>query len=406
MKNIYHLIVAWLFQIMYGMPCRKLKVIGVTGTDGKTTTSSMIFHVLKNSGKKVSVITSVGAYIGGRTYDTGFHVTTPDPQDIPKYMGESVRNGDEYFVLEVTSHALDQHRVGPIKFEVSGITNITHEHLGYHKTYEEYLHAKAKIICISKHTFVNADEQGLLENINKYALDGKISTYAISSDADFQVDINSRFGFEFESYNNYNALLAYVICKDLDISDEQFGNAMKSFVMPPGRMEVVYSGEFTVISDFAHTPNAISQALPAVLKKYRSLNRLIHVFGAAAYRDDSKRPEMGRASATYASVVILTEEDYRTEDPEKIFSMIAQGLESYGFSEIHKDSNPEEIQNKTYMKILKREQAIDKAIKIASKGDVVIITGKAQEKSLCRGKIEYPYDENKSITDSVASKLK
>ncbi len=397
--------VAYFFQIIYGLPYRKLKVVGVTGTDGKTTTSSMIFHVLKNTGKKVSVITSVGAYIGGKTYDTGFHVTTPDPQDIPKYMAESVRNGDEFFVLEITSHALDQHRAGPVNFVVSGITNITHEHLGYHKTFEDYVHAKAKIADISEKTFVNADQPGLLQNIKKHSPDAIISTFGVTSEADIKVDVNLHFGLELESYNKYNALLAYAICKEVGISDEQFGTAMESFVMPPGRMEVIYNSDFIVISDFAHTPNAISQVLPAVIKKFKSVNRLIHVFGAAAFRDDSKRSEMGRASATNSSIVILTEEDFRTEDPEKIFSMIAQGLESNGFREIHRDSKPGEIQNKTYMKILNRDHAIDKAIQIASKGDIVIITGKAQEKSLCRGKIEYPYDEKKSINDSIARKL-
>jgi len=152
-KNIYHLITALIFQAWYGLPARKLKVIGVTGTDGKTTTTSLIHHVLKTAGKQVSSITSVGAYIAGKQIDTGFHVTTPDPHEIPKYMAQAVKHGDEYFVLEITSHALDQYRIAGIQLAVAGITNITHEHLHYHKTFDSYVHAKSKIATYAqKHT--------------------------------------------------------------------------------------------------------------------------------------------------------------------------------------------------------------------------------------------------------------
>lgn len=399
LKNVYHLLTALAFQAVYGFPARKLKVIGITGTDGKTTTSSLIYHVLKTAGKKVSIITSVAADIGGKKLDTGFHVTTPDPQDVPRYMAQSVRNNDEYFVLEITSHALDQHRAAGVRFVVSGITNVTHEHLQYHKTLDEYVRVKASIASYSDKTLINADQKDVREKIQNAQPHAQFKTFGLNEKADYQLDITEKIGMHLEHYNKYNFLLAYAICHELGVMDEVFITACQSFAFPPGRMEVLYDKEFTIISDFAHTPNALAQALPAVIEKYKKRTRLIHVFGSAALRDDSKRPAMGEASGTYANIVILTEEDYRTEDPERIFSMLIEGLEKKGFSEVHPDTA--DIPNKRYMKIVNREQAIERAIAIAKPGDIVLITGKGQESSLCRGTTEYPYNERKVVEEAL-----
>ncbi len=402
-KNMYHFLTAWVFQIAYGLPARKLKIIGITGTDGKTTTSSLIYHVLKTAGKKVSIITSVSAVIGGRELDTGFHVTTPDPHDIPKYLAQSVRNGDEYFVLEITSHGLDQNRAAGVQFEISGITNITHEHLGYHKTFEAYVRAKSKIASMSKIAVVNADQPDVVRMFRKYNPSASYSTFGLKEKADYTLDISHKFDIDLEEYNKSNYLLAYAICSKLGISDSEFGKAVSTFRPPPGRMEVLYDKDFTVISDFAHTPNSIEQALRAIVQKYPQRNRIIHVFGAAALRDDAKRPLMGRASATYCDIAILTEEDYRTEDPERIFRMLTQGMQESGFAETPSSTDPVTIQTKRYMKILDREEAIQKAISIARAGDIVIITGKGVEKSLCRGREEYPYDEKEAVLRALQS---
>ncbi len=391
-----------MFQIAYGLPARKLKIIGITGTDGKTTTSSLIYHVLKTAGKKVSMISSVSASIGGRELDTGFHVTTPDPHNVPKYLAVSVRNGDEYFVLEITSHGLDQHRAAGIQFEISGITNITHEHLGYHGSFENYIRAKSRIAHMSKQTVVNADQKDVMEMIRKNAPKASIITYGLSEKADYSTDIAKKYDTYLEKYNKSNFLLAYIVCSKLGVDDETFGRAVHSYKFPPGRMEELYNDKFTIVSDFAHTPNGLDNALSAVLEKYKNRSRMIHVFGAAAFRDDSKRPAMGKISATYANVIILTEEDYRTEDPERIFGMLAQGIEECGFSEIHPKTEKLNIPNKCYMKILNREEAIAKAISIAQPGDIIMITGKGQEKSLCRGTKEEPYDERAIVNKSLS----
>ena len=399
LKNVYHFLTAWVFQLIYNQPAKKLKIIGITGTDGKTTTSSLIYHVLQTASKKVSLITSVGAFIGGVQRDTGFHVTTPDPQDIPKYLVQAVNHGDEYFVLEITSHALDQHRAAGIRFEVAGITNITHEHLGYHGTLDNYIRAKSKIAKLSNITFVNCDQKEIVNKIIQNAPKSIIKCFGLREKADYSQDISKLSGIYLENYNKYNFLLAYAVCNQLGIDEQTFIKASRTFAFPPGRMEELYNDKFIVISDFAHTPNALGAALSAVLQKYPHKGRLIHVFGAAALRDDSKRSAMGKMSGTYTDIVILTEEDYRTEDPQRIFSMLSQGLRDCGFTKA--DSKLLTLPNKSYTEILDRSQAIQKAISIARSGDIVIITGKGQEQSLCRGTKEYPYDERQIVADSL-----
>src|SRR3989344_322957 len=159
LKNLYHLLQSILANLYYGFPSRRLKVIGVTGTDGKTTTTHLIYHILKSSGHKASLISSVYANIAGIIYDTGFHVTTPDVFPLHKYLHQSHRAGDEYFVLETTSHALAQNRVSLIQFEAGLVTNITHEHLDFHKNYEDYVKTKAILLQKAKIALVNADDR-------------------------------------------------------------------------------------------------------------------------------------------------------------------------------------------------------------------------------------------------------
>jgi len=395
LKNIYHWAVAWLAHAYYGFPAGKLKLIGITGTDGKTTTSSLIYHVLKYAGKKVSVITTVSATIGGVSHDTGFHVTTPDPHQIPKLLAQAVTNGDEYMVFEITSHGLDQHRAAPMRFEVAGITNITHEHLDYHHTMDRYIAAKAKLISLSKLTFINADQKDTSKKLKYLSKEHPVKTYGLEEPADIDIDIAQKYNMSLESYNKYNFLLAYCICKHLGVSDETFGSALKTYSFPPGRMEVVYDEAFTAIIDFAHTPNAIREALSAISQKYPK-RRIIHVFGAAGKRDQSKRTEMGESSGMYATKVILTEEDYRTEDPQKIADMIAVGLNKAKYQKVTNDVMKSDLNTdeRLYTFVPNREMAVKTAISIAKDGDVLIFTGKAHESTLCRGTTEYPYSEH------------
>lgn len=380
LKNFFHVLQAVTANIYYGFPSKKLKVIGVTGTDGKTTTTHLIYHILKLGGKKVSMVSSIYAKVGSKEFDTGFHVTTPDVFPLQKLLADSVKNGDEYFVLETTSHALYQNRVFGIRYEIGVLTNVTHEHLDMHHTLEEYTHIKLQLLRHARYAVANEDDQSFKMIKNEKL---KVIRY------------NSNFNLlgklpPLPKFNQYNYSAAYTISKVIGISDDTILRAMKTFKLPKGRYDIVATKPFTAIIDFAHTPNGIYQILQDVKKRYvTKRSRLIHVFGSAGRRDQTKRPAMGEASGTFANYVILTEEDYRDEDPVKICNEIAIGLKKKG--------TPYEI-------IINRKKAIEKAFEIAKKGDVVIATGKGHETSLCRGSKEYPWDERKTFKN-ILSKL-
>lgn len=402
LKNAYHWVQAQLAVILYGNPSNKLKVIGVTGTDGKTTTTSLIYHVLKENGKKVSMLSTVYGKVGDKEYDTGLHTTTPDPFLVQKLLKKAYEEGDEYFVLETTSHALDQHRVGGVEYEIGLITNITHEHLDYHKTYENYVCAKTKLLQRSKTRLVNRDDESypFIAHILK-SEDKKFLTFGLKKEADFNIDLSAKLGISLPEFNRYNYLAAYTVAWLLGIEEEYILHALKSFSLPIGRMETVYDEKFKVIVDFAHTPRAIREALKAVKDQSNLKGRLIHVFGSAGLRDQTKRPLMGDESGAYADIAIITEEDYRTEDPLQIAKQIANGLVRHDFTEV-KDSELNTTSAKKYSIITNREDAIKKALAIAGSGDVIIITGKGHEKSLCRGKIEYQWSDQEAVKRLLA----
>ena len=380
LKNIYHLFQAISANVFYGFPSKKLKIIGITGTDGKTTTTHLIYHILKSSGKKVSMISTVYAQIGEKQYDTGFHVTTPSAFSVQKLIFEAYKAESKYFILESTSHRLEQNQLWGINFEIGVLTNITHEHLDYHGDYEEYVKAKLKLLLNSKVAIVNVDD----ESYKIISQKSKVKIQKYNSKVKSLEELP-----ELTKFNRYNYAAAYKVCRELGVSEEIILKAMKTFQLPEGRWELVYDKEFKVMIDFAHTPNALLQLLSEVRKKYlKRSGRLIHVFGAAGLRDSSKRYEMGRVSAMNSDVIILTEEDYRTEDLYKICEQIGEGIK---------------FVNKSYTMIERRIDAISKAIEMAQFGDIIVLTGKAHEKSLCRGKKEYPWNEKETVEKIIKS---
>lgn len=389
LKNIYHLVRALSANCWYGFPSRHIKVIGITGTDGKTTTTHLVYHVLSSVGKKVSMISTIFAKIGKEEYDTGFHVTTPDATLIPRYLKMARDQGQRYFVLETTSHRLDQNQLTGIQFEVALITNITHEHLNYHGTIDEYAKTKMKLIQMAKVGIVNGDDEVTRKTISNFnpPAGGQIlnlKTYGLVNKADYSMDFRKDIP-NLADFNAYNYLAAYAVCRELGLSDKEIISAFSTFVLPAGRIDIVYSKKFMVIVDFAHTPNAIMCILETVKKQYiRGKGRLIHVFGSAGLRDRTKRFAMGKASATFADISYITEEDYRTEDPQKIANEIGEGFGK-----------------KEYFVELNREKAIHAALDEAKPNDIVIVTGKGHEKSLCRGKIEYPWSDKNCIQSYV-----
>lgn len=387
LKNDYHRIRALIANYWYGFPSHKLHLIGVTGTDGKTTTSHLIYHILSSVGKKVSMISTIYAKIGDDEYDTGFHVTTPDAMLIPKYLKMAVDRGQEYFVLETTSHRLDQNQLAGIRFDVAVITNITHEHLDYHKTISQYVKSKMKLLHMAQVGIVNRDDAVTRKEILSAPVQiPNLKTYGLAGKADYSLDFRKELP-NLADFNAYNYLAAYAVCTELGISDKDIRAAFKTFKLPAGRIDIVYNKDFMVIVDFAHTPNGIYRILETAKKQYvHGKGRLIHVFSSAGLRDHTKRRSMGEASAHFADVSYITEEDYRTEDPQKIADEIGAGFGK-----------------KQYFVELDRKKAIHKAIKGARKGDVVIITGKGHEKSLCRGKKEYPWSDIECVKTYVST---
>ncbi len=384
-KNVYHLGIAILANIFYGFPSQKLRVIGVTGTDGKTTTASLIYHILNSAGFNASMVTSVGAVIDGKKYEVGFHVTTPSPFAVQRFFKKAVDSGSKFLVLETTSHALDQYRVFGINFEVGVLTNVTHEHLDYHKTYENYVKTKAKLLKMAKIAIVNRDDDSYKLISNFKFLISKLVTYGMGKNADVNPE-----NFPFKSnligeFNKYNILAAISVCKELGISTDAIKKGIKSFVPPTGREDVVYKKDFTVMIDFAHTPNAFDQILKSIRPQVKG--KLIHVFGAAGLRDKTKRPIMGKISSQYANIIILTSEDPRSESIEKINKEIESGILKQRLGQVLKISN--------------RKKAIETAIKMAKKGDFVIVTGKSHEKSMNYGHGEKPWDEYKAVRDAL-----
>ena len=393
-KNIYHFWQAILALVLYGFPGRGMTIIGVTGTDGKTTTASIIYHCLISAGKKAALISSVGAIMNGKASDIGLHVTTPGRFAVQSYLKKAKKAGVKYVVLEVTSHALDQHRVFGIPFAVGVITNITREHLDYHKTYNRYVHAKAKLIKAAKIGIINKDDGSFLR-LKKHELKNshkKIITFGFKKDSEL-----NPHNFPFKTkligkFNLYNCLASIAVLQALNIDDDQIRKGISSFTAPIGRQEVIYQKDFTVINDFAHTPNSFVSVLSEIKKITKK--RLIHVFGAAGLRDKYKRPEMGRISSEYADIIILTAEDPRNESPDKISDEIISGISNHKFKLLNTQELESVKNNEKYIfKISDRKEAIKFALSIAEKGDIVLLTGKGHEKSINYGRGEQPWDE-------------
>ncbi len=407
-KNIYHLNQAIVANIIYGFPSRGMKIIGVTGTDGKTTTANLIYHVLHQSGEKAAVISSVGAVIDGHPFDLAFHVTTPGRFDVQSYLRKAKKAGIKFIVLEITSHALDQHRVHGIHIDVGVVTNITREHLDYHKTYDKYVTAKARLLKKSKVAIVNKDDHSYLP-LKKLHLKNhynKVITYGMKKDSDMNPHV-----FPFETkllgiFNKYNCLAAISVLQSLRISDTAIRKGLATYKPPVGRQEIVYNKDFMVINDFAHTPNSFSVILPEA--KRFTKNHLIHVFGSAAKRDIFKRPEMGKFSAKYSDIIILTSEDPRDEPIESIYSNILAGIKGFEIVDYDRIKNQElKIKEniKYVFKIPDRKEAIEFAVNLAKRGDVVLLTGKGHEKSINYGKGEEPWDETKTAKNAVEMRV-
>lgn len=408
--NYYHLFQAILANFIFGFPSRRLHVIGVTGTDGKTTTVNLIASVLKEAGLRGSFLSTINARIGDQLFDTGLHTTTPSPFLLQKLLSQMVQNGSQYAVLEVTSHALDQFRTWGINFETAVVTNITHEHLDYHKTREEYVKAKAGLLKNAKYGILNMDDEGC-QDLRKFI--PAPLTYGLSSTAQvWAEEIREELkattftahyslpagdlpkGEKFQIYLNlpgkfnvYNALAA--ICAGLiyKVPPEAIQLGLEKVASIPGRMEFIDGGQdFYAMVDFAHTPNAL-RVLFTFLRP-QIPGKLIVVFGSAGERDSTKRPLMGQAADEFADLIFLTREDNRSEYIQEICRQIAGGV-------------TEKKLNEGYFIIPDRRGALRQALRMAGKGDLVVITGKGHEQSLNIDGREIPWDDRQVMREEL-----
>lgn len=383
----WHLPQAVLANILNFFPSRDLIVVGITGTDGKTTTTNMIYQILKDAGYKVSVISTLGAVINGNNFETGEHVTSPSAFLIQKMMKMAKVKGDEYFVLEVTSHGLDQYRFFGVKFDIGVITNVTHEHLDYHKTFKNYLNTKAKLVQSAKVAILNKNDKNF-EYLSKKAK-GKVISFGINKTSDFnpyKFPLKLKIPGEF---NVLNALAASATCVALKVKSEIIKKTLADFSNLNGRMQEVENKlGIKIIIDFAHTPNGLENALKALKTREQ---RIIALIGAEGYRDKGKRGMMGEIAGKLADFVIITSVDPRGLI-EEINEAIKKGAEKSG-----------KILGEDLFIENDRFKAIDFALNtLAKKGDCVGIFGKGHEISMnLDGKKELDWSDLKAVENAL-----
>lgn len=388
----------------HGFPARQLRLVGVTGTNGKTTTVGMLRHLLDAPDARAASIGTLGVLVGseGVTHPGGSGLTTPGPVELQRLLRELVDAGVRTVAMETSSHALHQHRLDTLSFAAGVFTNLTRDHLDYHGTMEAYLEAKAMLVALlapNGVAVVNADDPawsalppaprlvrfGIDHRADVCALDvrytprGSAWTLAIDSERrDVALPLIGDF-------NVANALAAAAAACALGMLPGRVAERLGSMPQVPGRLEIVNEHP-VVLRDYAHTPDALERALGAV--RPFATRRLVVVFGCGGDRDRGKRPEMGRIAQRGADLAIVTSDNPRTEDPERILDDIEAGMTS---------GEHERIED--------RRAAIARAIALAGDGDVVLLAGKGHETYQIRGTVKYPFDEREIVRDIMSERV-
>jgi len=363
----------------YDKPSNKMKIIGITGTNGKTTTAFMIKDILEANNKKVGLIGTIANYIGSEKIHT--ERTTPESLELQELFFEMVSKGVEYCVMEVSSHSLELDRVYGVEFEAGIFTNLTRDHLDFHKTFENYYKAKFKLFDRSRIKIINIDDnygKQVIKDLDELKADN-IYSFSVKDNSNFKAfdeemgSRNIKFKVNIETdeqfilnipgeYNIYNALGAIIACFKLGINVGCIKDGIEKAIVP-GRCERVgneYNLPYEIIIDYAHTPDGLENILKTA--KAFTKGRLISIFGCGGDRDKVKRPQMGKISTDIADITIITSDNPRSEEPMDIIKDIEVGL--------NKDN---------YIVIENRKEAIKKAISIAKQGDVIVIAGKGHE---------------------------
>ena len=365
-KNIYHWVRSWFWVFYYGYPAKELTVIGVTGTDGKTTTCNLIYEILRAAGYKAGLISTVWAKIDGKEFSLRLHVTNPEASILQKLLRQMVDEGCTHVVLEVTSHGLDQNRVVGCNFKIGVLTNITHEHFDYHKTMEEYVAAKAKLF--------RKVEYALLPN-SQISSNSQIIKYSKTRIK----NINPSLAGE---YNKYNIGAAEAVAKILGGNQRTVNQFIRYFAGAPGRREEIKMGQkFRCIVDFAHTPNALEQLLVSLRRETK--NKIILIFGCTGERDKEKRPVMGEIADRYADEVVVTTDDVRSESQDEIYEQIVNGMRRKPYREDDRD------------------RAIEMGVKMARAGDIVVASGMGHEQTQLIGKTEVHRSDKMAFANAL-----
>ncbi len=413
---------AYLSAAYHGFPARRMVMIGVTGTDGKTSTANLIYSILNQAGIQAGMISTINAVLGNEMLDTGLHVTTPTAPEVQAYLARMVEAGITHCVLEATSHGLAQHRVAACEFDVATVTNIQHEHLDFHGSWEAYRDAKAMLFrdLMSnarkvegpaagqrKIAVINLDDEPSADYLLaipaerhiSYAIGPKAGTDVFATGVHYGPDM-TRFeahlpdgvSFNVQSeligeFNLSNILAAVATVYGLGIAPAAIQAGVQAVRAIPGRMQRIDEGQdFLAVVDFAHTPNALRRALEAARLMIPPTGRVIVVFGSAGLRDPKKRALMGRIAGEMADRVVITAEDPRTEPLEAIMAASARACEAVGG-----------VEGETFWQIADRGEAIYFATQIARRGDMVMACGKGHEQSMCFGTTEYPWDDREAM---------
>jgi len=428
---------AWLAAAWEGFPSRELVMIGITGTDGKTTTANILFNILRAAKIRAGLLSTIKADIGGTEELLELHVTTPESPVVQRYLRRMVDAGLTHCILETTSHALAQHRAAAIDFDVAAVTNITHEHLDYHGSYEAYFAAKRKLfdyllgdllrvptrnrdkVELRRTAVLNHDDQSfapLDEFLAGHPLD--VLTYGLGEDNDMsatdcvygpqETGLTLRLPAAGQApaqqlaihaplpgiFNVYNMLAAATVARALGVAPDAVRRGIEGSAYLSGRMERIDRGQpFLVVVDFAHTPNALERAIEAARGMVTD-GRIITVFGSAGKRDVAKRRLMAEVSARNADLTILTAEDPRTESLDDILAMMAEASASAGGTE-----------GETFWRVPDRGRAIHFALGLARPRDIVLICGKGHEQSMCFGAIEYAWDDRTATVAALEAFL-
>ncbi len=415
-KNKYPGLVIWshkargrLAYFINGRPSKRLRVIGVTGTNGKTTTCHLIAKILEQAGYKVGLASTTTFKIGSKQWINDTNMTTMSPFALQGLLREMVQAGCTYAVIETSSHSIDQYRNWGVRYYAVAMTNVTHEHLDYHKSFEHYVATKAKLFKTNPRVAVaNADDPSAEAFLHFSA--GVHLTYSQTKRADVTARkiLPDRDGTIFTLvlpdgqltinlpliglFNVSNALAAAALAFGLRIPPKAIKEGLEAVKSVPGRMERVDEGQpFTVIIDYAVTPDSLEKLYSTLKPSVRG--KMIAVLGSCGDRDKTKRPIMGSVAGRFNDYVIVTDEEPYSENPQEIIEQVALGVPRGKKTKIELD--------KDYFKILDRREGIRKALQLAGRNDMVIITGMgAQEFRVVKGK-HLPWNERRVIEEEL-----